>query len=147
MVRRLVEWAVNSPLVVVLLAFTLIGVGSYAFLNVNVEAYPDPAPAIVEVVAQYPGASAGEVERQVTIPPGRSPPRATCPGPARPAQITPHPSRSSNSPPPATSSITPSTTRRPTRKSTTACNRPSCRRASRRKSPRPRPPAKFTVTP
>src|SRR5262249_43934713 len=69
MVRRLVEWAVNSPLVVVLLAFTLIGVGSYAFLNVNVEAYPDPAPAIVEVVAQYPGASAAEGERQGAIPP------------------------------------------------------------------------------
>ncbi len=34
----------------------------------NVEAYPDPAPAIIEVVAQYPGASAEEVERQVTIP-------------------------------------------------------------------------------
>jgi heavy metal efflux system protein len=43
-------------------------VGVYAFLNVNVEAYPDPAPAIVEVVAQVPGASAEEVERQVTTP-------------------------------------------------------------------------------
>jgi cobalt-zinc-cadmium resistance protein CzcA len=42
--------------------------GAVAFKNVNVEAYPDPAPAIVEVVAQYPGASAEEVERQVTTP-------------------------------------------------------------------------------
>src|SRR5207245_10505809 len=33
-----------------------------------VEAYPDPAPAIVELATQYPGASAEEVERQVTIP-------------------------------------------------------------------------------
>src|SRR5262249_3531717 len=40
----------------------------YAFLHVNVEAYPDPAPAIVEVLAQWPGASAEEMERQVTIP-------------------------------------------------------------------------------
>src|SRR5262249_35765908 len=40
----------------------------YAFFSVNVEAYPDPAPAIIEVVAQFPGASAEEVERQVTIP-------------------------------------------------------------------------------
>src|SRR5262249_15958070 len=38
------------------------------FWSVNVEAYPDPAPAIIEVVAQYPGASAEEVERLVTIP-------------------------------------------------------------------------------
>src|SRR5207248_1202182 len=30
--------------------------------------YPDPAPAIIEVVAQFPGASAEEVERQVTVP-------------------------------------------------------------------------------
>ncbi len=44
------------------------GRGGYSFINVNVEAYPDPAPAIVEIIAKYPGASAEEVERQVTIP-------------------------------------------------------------------------------
>jgi cobalt-zinc-cadmium resistance protein CzcA len=68
MIKQLIRWAVNSPLVVVLLALMLVGFGLYAFQHVNVEAYPDPAPAIVEVVAQYPGASAEEVERQVTIP-------------------------------------------------------------------------------
>jgi cobalt-zinc-cadmium resistance protein CzcA len=68
MVQKLIAWAVTNPLIVILLAVTLAGFGTYAFLHVNVEAYPDPAPAIVEVVAQYPGASAEEVERQVTIP-------------------------------------------------------------------------------
>src|ERR1700694_3758753 len=68
MVRRLIEWSLNSPLVVALLAVTLGAIGAYSFVEVNVEAYPDPAPAIVEVVAQYPGASAEEVERQVSIP-------------------------------------------------------------------------------
>src|SRR5579871_2797325 len=68
MVRKLIEWAVNSALIVVLLAFALTGVGIYSFRNVNVEAYPDPAPAIIEVIAQYPGFSAEEVERRVTIP-------------------------------------------------------------------------------
>jgi cobalt-zinc-cadmium resistance protein CzcA len=68
MVRRLIAWGLSNPLIVFLLAGTLAGVGTYAFINVNVEAYPDPAPAIVEVVAQFPGASAEEVERQVTIP-------------------------------------------------------------------------------
>jgi len=68
MVRRLIEWAVHSPLIVIVLALALAAGGTYSFLNVNVEAYPDPAPAIIEVVAQYPGASAEEVERQVTIP-------------------------------------------------------------------------------
>src|SRR5271155_4034717 len=68
MVRKLIEWALNNPLIVIFIAITVSGVGVYSFLNVNVEAYPDPAPAIVEVVAQFPGASAEEVERQVTIP-------------------------------------------------------------------------------
>jgi cobalt-zinc-cadmium resistance protein CzcA len=68
MVRKLIEVALNNPLIVILLAVALAGVGLYSFLNVNIEAYPDPAPAIVEVVAQFPGASAEEVERQVTIP-------------------------------------------------------------------------------
>jgi heavy metal efflux system protein len=68
MVRKLIEWGLSNPLIVLLFAFLLAGVGSYAFLNVNVEAYPDPAPAIIEVVAQYPGASAEEVERLVTVP-------------------------------------------------------------------------------
>jgi cobalt-zinc-cadmium resistance protein CzcA len=68
MVRKLIEWSLDNPLVVVLLAIALAAVGIYSFANVNVEAYPDPAPAIVEVIALYPGASAEEVERQVTVP-------------------------------------------------------------------------------
>ena len=68
MVRKLIEWALQNPLVVILLAVALSVVGLVSFWNVNVEAYPDPAPAIVEVFAQYPGASAEEVERQVTVP-------------------------------------------------------------------------------
>src|SRR3954454_15218071 len=68
MVRQLITWAVNNPLVVILMAVALAAFGAFAFFNVNVEAYPDPAPAIIEVVAQFPGASAEEVERQITIP-------------------------------------------------------------------------------
>ena len=68
MINRLIRWALHNRLVVILLAAGLLGYGIHAFREVNVEAYPDPAPAIVEVVARYPGASAEEVERQVTIP-------------------------------------------------------------------------------
>src|SRR5438093_373392 len=68
MVRKLIDWAVANPFLVILCGFALAAVGGYAFVRVNVEAYPDPAPAIIEVVAQYPGASAEEMERQVTIP-------------------------------------------------------------------------------
>jgi heavy metal efflux system protein len=67
-VAKLIAWALDNPIVVLLLVGALAVGGTFAFRDVNVEAYPDPAPAIVEVVAQYPGASAEEVERQVTIP-------------------------------------------------------------------------------
>ena len=42
--------------------------GFAAFLQLNIEAYPDPAPPIIEIIAQYPGQSPEEVERYVTIP-------------------------------------------------------------------------------
>ena len=45
-----------------------IAVGYVAFTTLNVEAYPDPAPPIIEIIAQYPGQSPEEVERYVTIP-------------------------------------------------------------------------------
>jgi cobalt-zinc-cadmium resistance protein CzcA len=68
MVRKLISWALDNPLVVILVAVLLVFVGVSSFLNINVEAYPDPAPALVEVITLFPGASAEEVERQVTIP-------------------------------------------------------------------------------
>ena len=68
MVRKLIDWAITNPLVVMLFTAALAIGGGYAFSRVNIESYPDPAPAIIEIVAQVPGASAEEVERQVTIP-------------------------------------------------------------------------------
>jgi Cu/Ag efflux pump CusA len=68
MVRKFIEFAVNNPLIVLCVALLQIAVGTYSYRHINIEAYPDPAPAIVEVVAQWPGASAEEVERLVTVP-------------------------------------------------------------------------------
>src|SRR5262249_15629128 len=68
MVRRLIGWGLDNPLIVLTPALALLVFGLYSFRSVTVEASPDPAPAIVEVIAQFPGASAEEVERQVTIP-------------------------------------------------------------------------------
>src|SRR5262245_17877678 len=68
MVRKLIELSLDNALLVLLLGLVMVGAGVYSFLSVNVEAYPDPAPAIVEVVAQKPGWSAEEMERQITIP-------------------------------------------------------------------------------
>ena len=53
MIEKLIHWAVHSRLVVILLTLSLIALGVYSFLHVNVEAYPDPAPAVVEIIAQY----------------------------------------------------------------------------------------------
>jgi len=53
----------------VLAAFAaFLGLGYAAFTTLNIEAYPDPAPPIIEIIAQYPGRSPEEVERYVTIP-------------------------------------------------------------------------------
>jgi cobalt-zinc-cadmium resistance protein CzcA len=51
----------------VLLAF-LLGAGVFAFLKLNIEAYPDPVPPLVDVVTQSTGQSAEEIERYITIP-------------------------------------------------------------------------------
>jgi cobalt-zinc-cadmium resistance protein CzcA len=68
MVRKIIAWAVHQPLIVLLLVLALAIGGGYAFLHINVEAYPDPAPPTIEVIAQNPGASGEEMERLVTIP-------------------------------------------------------------------------------
>ena len=42
--------------------------GALAFRQLNIEAYPDPTPPMVDVVTQSPGLSAEEIERYITIP-------------------------------------------------------------------------------
>jgi Cu/Ag efflux pump CusA len=68
LVEGLINWALSSRFVVCLVAAAVAVVGYVCFLAINVEAYPDPAPAIVEVIAQWNGSSAEEMERLVTIP-------------------------------------------------------------------------------
>ena len=46
----------------------LVGAGVYSAANLNVEAYPDPTPPLVEVITQNPGASPEEMERLVSRP-------------------------------------------------------------------------------
>src|ERR1700761_8944974 len=65
---RLVAFAVNRRyLMVGLFAVVIIG-GLIAFKQLNIEAYPDPTPPMVDVVTQSPGLSAEEIERYITIP-------------------------------------------------------------------------------
>src|ERR1700721_1213085 len=65
---RLVAFAVNRRyLMVGLFAVVLIG-GLIAFKHLNIEAYPDPTPPMVDIVTQSPGLSSEEIERYITIP-------------------------------------------------------------------------------
>jgi heavy metal efflux system protein len=54
-------------LIVVLLVAVLVG-GMVSFLSLNIEAYPDPVPPLVDIVTQSTGQSAEEIERNITIP-------------------------------------------------------------------------------
>jgi heavy metal efflux system protein len=54
-------------LMVALYMFVMVG-GVIAFLQLNIEAYPDPVPPLVDIVTQNPGQSAEEIERYITIP-------------------------------------------------------------------------------
>ncbi|MEP7030732.1 MAG: efflux RND transporter permease subunit, partial [Pseudolabrys sp.] len=68
MLRHLIAFCLSRrPLALVGFA-AFLGIGYATFTTLNVEAYPDPAPPIVEIIAQFPGQSPEEVERYVTIP-------------------------------------------------------------------------------
>src|SRR6188768_897497 len=68
MLRNLIALCLaRRPLVLVAFA-AFLGIGYAAFTTLNIEAYPDPAPPIIEIIAQYPGQSPEEVKRYVTIP-------------------------------------------------------------------------------
>src|SRR2546425_12810833 len=68
MIARIVELALAQRLLVLTLGVVLLFGGLYAFHVLDVVAYPDPSPRMVEVITQYPGWSAEEIERQITIP-------------------------------------------------------------------------------
>ena len=68
MVHAIITWSLHNRLIVILGVIALIGAGVYSAANLNVEAYPDPTPPLVEVIAQNPGASPEEMERLVARP-------------------------------------------------------------------------------
>ena len=68
MLRALLTFALSRRAIVMLGLFVLIVSGLWAFAKINIEAYPNPAPVILEITAQAPGLSAEEMERYYTIP-------------------------------------------------------------------------------
>ena len=68
MIRRVVDFALNQRLFVIAVALLLIGGGMAAFHYLPIDAYPDVADNYVEVVTQWPGISAEQMEQQITVP-------------------------------------------------------------------------------
>src|SRR5215468_3767822 len=66
--RRLINIALNNRFMVLALAGLLLVWGAVSFHSLPVEAYPDVANNYVQIITQWPGRAAEEVEQQVTIP-------------------------------------------------------------------------------
>ncbi len=68
MIARIVEISLVQRFLLCTLGISLLFGGLYAFQLLDIVAYPDPSPPMVELITQYPGWSAEEIERQITIP-------------------------------------------------------------------------------
>lgn len=68
MLRSIIAFCLTRRPLVLIAFFAFLAIGFGAFLTLNIEAYPDPAPPIIEIIAQQPGQSPEEMERYVTIP-------------------------------------------------------------------------------
>src|SRR5216683_3801283 len=68
MLKALLTFALTRRPLVILALVVLVAAGFAAFSKLNIEAYPNPAPVILEITAQAPGLSAEEMERYYTIP-------------------------------------------------------------------------------
>src|SRR5271170_1266085 len=68
MINALVDFALNNRVLILAMALLLFIWGIISFKSLPVEAYPDVANNYVQVITQWPGRAAEEVEQQVTVP-------------------------------------------------------------------------------
>ena len=66
--QAIVGAALRQRILVVILSIALMAGGFFAYKRLNIEAYPDPVPPLVDIVTQNPGQSSEEIERYITIP-------------------------------------------------------------------------------
>src|SRR5487761_2119941 len=66
--NRIVASSLRQRFLVILLTLVLIGAGSWSLERLPVDAYPDLSPPMVEIITQWPGHAAEEVERLITVP-------------------------------------------------------------------------------
>jgi cobalt-zinc-cadmium resistance protein CzcA len=67
-VNALIAFSLKHRMLMLVLFIAVLFGGVFAFRELNIEAYPDPTPPMVDVVTQSPGLSAEEIERYITIP-------------------------------------------------------------------------------
>src|SRR5215510_9977993 len=68
MLKKVIEFSLARRSMVLAIVVVLLAAGVVAFHRLNIEAYPDPSPPMMEIITQSPGQSAEEIERYVTIP-------------------------------------------------------------------------------
>src|SRR5208283_2844820 len=68
MIHHIVQFALRQRFLILMLALLVIIAGALSFQQMPVDAYPDLSPPLVEVITQWPGHAAEEIERLVTLP-------------------------------------------------------------------------------
>src|ERR1044072_2716450 len=68
MIRSLIVFCLSRRALMLTVFAAFLGLGYAAFTTLNIEAYPDPTPPIIEIIAQNPGQSPEEMARYVTVP-------------------------------------------------------------------------------
>ncbi|MGH9647111.1 MAG: efflux RND transporter permease subunit, partial [Bryobacteraceae bacterium] len=68
MIHRIVQFALRQRFMILVLAGMIAVGGAISFQHMPVDAYPDLAPPMVEIITQWPGHAAEEIERLVTLP-------------------------------------------------------------------------------
>ena len=68
MIHRIVQFALRQRFVVLMFSVLIVVAGVVSFQRMPVDAYPDLSPPMVELITQWPGHAAEEVERLTTLP-------------------------------------------------------------------------------
>ncbi len=68
MIHRIVQFALRQRFLILMVTAMMAAFGIYSFRQMPVDAYPDLSPPMVEIITQWPGHAAEEVERLVTLP-------------------------------------------------------------------------------
>src|SRR6202050_1285775 len=66
--NAIVSFALRQRVLIIVILCMVLAAGAASFLKLNIEAYPDPVPPLVDIVTQNSGQSAEEIERYITIP-------------------------------------------------------------------------------